>query len=82
MSDSLRGLDAAIQTYIATNYEGSLVDSWILVTHSQNVEQHTTSNYRIITPDVQPIHVDAGLLATGERIVQDSWDESFDDTDD
>lgn len=81
MSDTLRELDEAIQAHIAAAFEGALVDSWILVTHSQSIDQHTTSNYRIVTPDVQPIHVDAGLMKMGDLIIKDSWEDAFEDDD-
>jgi hypothetical protein len=82
MSDTLRALDEAIQHHIAAAFEGSLVDRWVLVTHSQTLERSNVSNYRVVTPDVQPVHVDRGLLATGEQIVQDSWADGSDDDDD
>lgn len=82
MADTLDNLEAAIQAHIAAVYEGSYVDSWILVTHSQTVSEHQTSNYRIVTPSSQPIHVDSGLVATGKLIIRDSWDSSWDDGDD
>lgn len=78
-ADTLRAIDEAIQAHIATHYEGALVDSWIVVTHSQTIAAHDVSNYRIVTHDTQPYHVDAGLLATGKKIIDDSWDDSFDD---
>lgn len=81
MTDTLRILDEAIQAHIAVAFEGAIVDSWILVTHSQDIENHTTSNYRIVTPDVQPIHVDAGLVQMGSMIIRDSWDSAFDEDD-
>lgn len=74
MTDTLANLEAAIQAHIGSIFEGEHVDGWVCVIHSQTIDAHTTSNYRIVTPDVQPHHIDAGLLATGDKIVQDSWD--------
>ena len=82
MTDTLRALDEAIQAHIAANFEGSITDGWILVTHSQTLEKHQVSNYRIVTPDTQPIHVDSGLIQTGQMIIRDSWDDSFNEDDD
>lgn len=82
MTDTLAALEQAIQAHIADAFEGSLVDSWIIVTHSQQVERHDLSNYRIVTPESQPIHVDRGLLDIGEQIAVDSWDNAWDEDDD
>lgn len=32
-------------------------------------------NYRLLTADGQPWHIDTGLLTVGARIMKDSWDE-------
>lgn len=82
MTDTLRAVEEAIQQHIATTFDGALVDSWIVVTHSQTIEKHDVSNYRIITHDTQPFHVDAGLLTVGDQIIQDSWDDGYEDDDD
>lgn len=81
MTDELADVDRAIQAYISRHFEGALVDSWIVVTHSQQIESHDLSNYRIITPDSQPFHIDDGLISTGQRIVDDSWDRALADED-
>lgn len=47
MADTLDNLEAAIQAHIAAVYEGSYVDSWILVTHLPN---------SLRTPDKQTHH--------------------------
>jgi hypothetical protein len=77
--NTLHAIDAAIQAHIASHFEGALVDSWVIVTHAQTLDAGNVSNYRLVTPTVQPFHVDAGLLRMGERIMSDSWDE--DETD-
>lgn len=82
MTDTLRALDEAIQAHIAASYEGSYVDSWILVTSSATLEAHDISNYRIVTPESQPYHVDAGLMHVGRQIMADSWDAWTEDDDD
>lgn len=82
MTDTLAALETAVQNHIGTLYEGSLVDGWILVCHAQTVEQHDMSNYRIITPETQPHHVDAGLVHVGGAIIKDSWDAALTDGDD
>lgn len=79
MADTLRALDEAIQAHIAEAYEGSYVDSWILITSSSTLENHDISNYRLVTPETQPFHVDTGLVQVGKRIMDDSWDAAFDD---
>ena len=82
MSDTLAALDEAIQKHIAANFPGSITDAWILVTHSQTIEKHQVSNYRIVTPASQPIHVDAGMKWAAKMILRDSWDGAFNDGDD
>lgn len=74
MTDTLQALETAIQNHIATAYEGNFVESWVLITASQSIEAHDISNYRFVTPESQPFHVDSGLVETGRRIMRDSWD--------
>lgn len=81
MSDNLRELDEAVQKYVAATFDGARTGAWVLITHSQTLENPNVSNYRITTPEVQPIHVDAGLVKIAGLIVQDSWDGAFDDED-
>ena len=81
MSDTLRALDEAIQQYVAATFDGALTGAWVLVTHSQTLDNPNVSNYRITTPDVQPIHVDAGLVKMAGLIIQDSWDGAYDEGD-
>jgi hypothetical protein len=78
---TLRDLDEAVQAYIANTFNGALTDSWLLVTHSQTLEDHGVSNYRIVTPESQPIHVDSGLVHMSKMIIRDSWDNAYDDGD-
>lgn len=80
MTDSLEALDAAIQRHIAESFPGALTSSWLLVAHSQELDddRQGISNYRIVTPESQPLHVDWGLARVGDRIVKDSWDASED----
>jgi hypothetical protein len=82
MTDTLRNLDDAIQAHIANAFEGAITDAWVLVCHSSSLDAHTVSNYRIVTPDVQPIHTDAGLVEMAKMIIRDSWDNAYDDEDD
>lgn len=82
MTDTLAALDAAIQAHIATAYEGAFVDGWVLVTSSQALEHHDESNYRIVTPETQPFHVDCGLVEIARKITGDAWDAAFDGGDD
>lgn len=81
MSDTLGELDAAIQRHIGTAFEGAVVDHWFLVTHSQTLAKFDVSNYRIVTPDTQAIHLDAGLLKVAQMIVKDSWDSAYEEED-
>lgn len=81
MTDTLAALDAAIQAHIAEAFEGGYVDAWVLVTSSSTIEDHDISNYRLVTPETQPFHVDNGLVQVATRIMTDSWD-SFGDDDD
>ena len=85
MTNTLAELDAAIQRYVAENFPGALTGAWMVVTHSQSLEdgRDGISNYRIITPESQPLHIDWGLARVGERIVKDSWDnDSYEEDDD
>ena len=51
MTDRIAELDTAIQRVIIEHFGGDLVDSWIVVCHSQQIDAHDMSNYRVITPD-------------------------------
>lgn len=84
MPDSLRTLDEAIAAHIAENFPGALTDSWVLITHSVGIQDddHGIHNYRMVTADTQPWHVDAGLVQAGVRIVRDGWDFAGDEDDD
>jgi hypothetical protein len=82
LTDTLRTVDEAIQAHIAEKFEGALVDSWIIVAHAQTIEGGNVSNYRIVTHETQPLHVDAGLLDIGRQIVRDTWDAAYEDDDD
>lgn len=83
MSDTLAELDQAIQRHIGTVGEGAVAEAWILVVHSQQVDDNDAlSGYRIVTSETQPHHVDRGLIEVGRTIVQDSWDEYLTEVDD
>jgi len=82
MTDTLQAVENAIQKHIASHFEGALVDSWVIVCHAQNIEEHDLSNYRLLTPETQPFHVDAGLMDVGERIIAGAWDDWNPDDDD
>lgn len=84
MADTLRALDAAVQAHIAENFPGAVTDSWVLVTHSNGLQDddHDLHNYRMISAsDTQPWHTDAGLIAVANRIVKDAWDFAGEDDD-
>lgn len=81
MVDTLRALDEAIQRHIAECFPGALVDSWALVTHSQDLSD-SLSNYRFVSNETQPYHIDSGLLTVGQKIIEDSWDRALLDEDD
>lgn len=49
------------------------------MTHSQQIESHDVSNYRIITQETQPLHTDAGLIEVARMIIRDSWDDGSED---
>ena len=77
MSDTLRDLDAAVQRHIAEAFPGEITDAWILISHSNGLDDntHDLHNYRMTSAsDSQPHHVDAGLVSVANRIIQDSWD--------
>lgn len=83
MTDTLAELDAAIQRHIGELFPGAVTGSWILVTAGQRLEDGTDGacDYRLVTPEAQPVHVVEGLLRVGERIAQDSWDSIWFDSD-
>lgn len=83
-TDPMENLDQAVQRYIADNFPGALVTGWILVTHSQGLEDEDQglSNYRLVTPPNQPFHQDLGLVQIGAHICRDSWDNAWADDDD
>lgn len=81
MSDETRfNLDAAISAHIADTFPGHYTSGWVVIVSSSALETPNATNYRLLTADSQPWHVDQGLLSVGNRIMKDSWDE--DDTDD
>lgn len=82
MADTFRTLDAAVQAHIAEVFPGHLTDSWILVTHSNSLEDNGLHNYRMVFGDHQGWHVDAGLVSAAGRIVKDAWDYDGADEDD
>lgn len=82
MTDTLQAVEDAVQAHIASHFEGAYVDSFIVICHSQTIEKHDLSNYRIITRDTQPIHVDMGLIETGRAIIRDSWNAGYDEDED
>ena len=83
MSDTLDELDRAIQRHVAEVSEGGFAESWIVVAHSQQVDDSDAiSGYRIITSDTQPHHVDAGLIEVGKAIIRESWDTALSGDDD
>ena len=83
MTDTLRGIDEAIQRHVSETMSGKIPDAWIIVVHAQSLgDDHQVSNYTIITSDTQPLHVDAGLIHIGSQIVTDSWDAGFASEDD
>ena len=75
MTDTLRGIDEAIQRHVSETMSGKIPDAWIIVVHAQSLgDDHQVSNYTIITSDTQPHHVDAGLIEVGKAIIRESWD--------
>ena len=82
MTDRIAELDTAIQRVINEHFGDALVDSWIVVCHSQQISAHDMSNYRVLTPEMQPHHIDVGLMETGRQINRDSWDSGTIDDDD
>lgn len=82
MPDTLTVLETAIQNHIGTMFPGHHTDSWILVCHSQSIDESEISNYRIVTSEIQPHHIDLGLLEVGKAIARESWDsELYGDSD-
>jgi hypothetical protein len=83
MSDETRAnLDAAISAHIADAFPGHYTSGWIVVTSSAAIDRPNTTNYRMVSPDSQPFHIDDGLIKVGARILQDSWDEDASEEDD
>jgi len=77
MADTLRALDAAVQAHIAENFPGAVTDSWVLVTHSNGLQDddHDLHNYRLTeASDAQPWHTSEGLVRAAVKIMNDAWD--------
>lgn len=75
MSDKTHAdIDAAIAAHVADTFPGYYTSGWILVSASAHLERPNAVNYRLVTSEGQPLHVDAGLLDVGKKIIKDSWD--------
>lgn len=75
MSDETRtGLDNAISAHIADIFPGHYTSGWVVIVSSTTLDKPNSTNYRMLTPETQPLHVDEGLLTVGRKIIQDSWD--------
>lgn len=74
--DSLEALERAIQNHIAEAFPGHVTDAWIVVTHSNTLDDdtHDLHNYRLVTNESQAWHVDSGLVAAAYRMTRDAWD--------
>ena len=80
MSDETHGqLDASISAHIADTFPGHYTSGWIVVVASSSIDNPNTTNYRLISADAQPLHVDDGLINIGRRIIGDTWDDSDED---
>ncbi|WP_447948226.1 hypothetical protein [Microbacterium maritypicum] len=76
MSEATRAdLDNAISAHIADTFPGHYTSGWVVVVSSSTLERPNATNYRLLTADGQPWHIDSGLLTVGNRIMKDSWDE-------
>lgn len=83
MSDETRAaLDNAISAHIADTFPGYYTSGWVVVASSAHINRPDATNYRLLSPDSQPFHVDDGLMQIGIRILNDSWNTSADDEDD
>ncbi len=83
MSEATRAdLDAAISAHIADTFPGHYTSGWVVVVSSSALETPNATNYRLLTAEGQPWHIDQGLLNVGNRIMIDSWDEDDSDPDD
>ena len=66
-------LDKAISNHIANVFPGFYTEGWIIVAVSATLDSPRGKNYRILTPDAQPLHADSGLLEIGKLILNDQW---------
>ena len=83
MSDETRAeLDTAISAHIADTFPGYYTSGWVVVVASNAIDRPDATNYRMLSPDTQPFHVDDGLINIGRRILRDAWDEDPDEEDD
>lgn len=67
-------IDAAIAAHVADMFPGYYTSGWVLVSASAHLEKPNAINYRLVTADNQALHIDAGLLDVGKKIIKDSWD--------
>lgn len=72
-------LDGAISAHVAENFHGFYTEGWVVVAVSTALDDPNRKNYRIMTPDNQPFHVDVGLLDIGRMIIKDQWCEGAED---
>ena len=83
MSDETRAaLDDAISAHIADIFPGYYTSGWVVVASSAALDKPNSTNYRVMSPDNQPFHIDDGLITVGRRILQDAWDIDADEEDD
>lgn len=83
MSEATRAdLDDAISAHIADTFPGHYTSGWVVVVSSSTLDRPNATNYRLLTAENQPWHIDSGLLTVGNRIMIDSWDEDDSDPDD
>lgn len=76
MSEATRAdLDDAISAHIADTFPGHYTSGWVVVVSSSTLNRPNATNYRLLTAENQPWHIDQGLLTVGNRIMIDSWDE-------
>lgn len=82
MSDDTRAnLEDSISAHIADAFPGDYTSGWVVVVASSSLERPDATNYRLVSPDGQPFHVDDGLINVGRKIIRDAWDEDGDDDD-
>lgn len=70
---SAADLDNAISQHVAETFPGFYTEGWVVVAVSATLDNPKVKNYRILTPESQPFHADAGLLDVGRLILKDAW---------